>query len=302
MNHEVLIVGGSHAGLSAAVTLGRLLRTALVCDDGNPRNKVAKHANNIPALDGISPNLWREKARENLKKYKTISFFQGAVKSIVKKENGFEAVLSSGERRNFRKVILAFGVKDVLPLTPGFKELWGSAVFHCPFCHGFEFQGNRLGLVANGGFAEHMAPLLLGLSSDVMVFTNGKSEISGEHREHLARHRVKIVEEKIVELKHSGETLHEVLLESGSAVKRDGLLVAPIGPVQFKSDLGEQLRLEKNEMGYYKIFEMGMSSVSGVMLAGDMATPMHSVVNATAMGQMAGARAVSELLSEDFKK
>ena len=71
-DYDVLIVGGGPAGLSAALSLGRMSVRTLVVDDGRPRNAPSSHANNVPTRDGVHPAKWRELAREDLKKYPTV--------------------------------------------------------------------------------------------------------------------------------------------------------------------------------------------------------------------------------------
>ena len=298
---DVLIIGGGPAGLSAAMALGRMRRTALVCDDGQPRNAASNHANNLPGFDGVHPAAWRAQVRKDLSKYETIAFFEGTVRSIRREENLFAAELASGETFAFRKVILAHGIVDKLPDAPGFRELWGKSVFHCPYCHGFEVSGKRLGFVGNGKFAEHMLPMLRGLSEDLILFTQGKAELPPAFTELLARRKVGLVESPIEKLVHDGEELTAVVCKDGTRIERDGLFVAPVYPLQMKAPLGAELGCEKNEMGFFKVNEMRQTTVPGVFAAGDIMSGLHSVLAAAAAGQMAGAGVAAELLNEDIR-
>jgi thioredoxin reductase len=299
-SYEVLIVGGGPAGLSAALALGRMLRSVLICDDGRLRNLASSHANNLPSQDGIHPAQWRENARNDLKKYETIHFFDGSVQSIEKNGKAFKATLSTGKVLAFRKVILAHGIKDKLPSTPGFQELWGKAVFHCPYCHGYEFRGKRLGFVGNGKLAEHVLPMLLGLSGEVIVFTNAKAELSPEFQGLMRKRSVHLIEGKITSLVHWDGTLQAVEIEGGTSVERDALLLGPTLPFEMKAPLGESLGCEKTEMGLYKVAELGKTTVPGVFAAGDIMTMLQSVLGAASLGQAAGAGTANELLIEDF--
>ncbi|WP_374073444.1 NAD(P)/FAD-dependent oxidoreductase [Bdellovibrio bacteriovorus] len=299
-DYEVLIIGGGPAGLSAAMSLGRLSRTALVCDDNRPRNAPSTHVNNFPSQDGIHPAEWRKKTRKDLEKYKTIGFFEGAVLSVHKVDQGFVAQLSSGATRNFKKVILAYGIQDKLLSAPGFKELWGKSIFHCPFCHGFEVRGASLGLIANGELAAHGLPMIYGLSKDLILFTNGKTNLSEDLQETLRRRNVEVIEEPIDHLIYEGEVLKVVVLIDGQKKERDALFVAPIFPFQSKSPIGESLGCEKTELGFYKVGERGETTVKGVFAAGDNMTMMQSVLLACASGVAAAAGVIFSLVSEDF--
>jgi thioredoxin reductase len=301
-DYDVLIVGGGPAGLSAALALGRMSRTALLCDDGRPRNERSPHANNLPSQDGIDPSVWRVQARRDLEKYTTLRLFEGSVRSIERRDQVFVAQLSSGIEHSFRKVILAHGVRDKLPSAPGFEELWARSIFHCPYCHGYEVRGERLGLIGNGKFIEHMLPMIVGLSNDVVVFTNGKSELSSVLLERMEKKNVRLVEAKIDALIHDGGKLQAVACDGESPIERDALFAGTTTTVEMKSNLGELLGCEKTEAGHYKMVEFGKTTVAGVFAAGDIATGLQSVLSAAALGQLAGAGAAAELLSEDFSR
>ncbi len=299
-NHDVLIIGGGPAGLSAALSLGRMGRTALVCDDGRPRNAPSAHMNNFPGHDGLSPSAWRDEVRKNLQKYPTIHFQAGRVETVKKEGAAFIAEFSSGERTKFRKVILAYGVRDNLPPVPGLAELWGKAVFHCPYCHGFEVRGHALGMVANGDIAAHMAPMIYSLSQDLILFTNGPAQLKDEVRALLSSRGVRVIEDSIAALETQGETLRAVKLQNGETVSRDALFWSPSLPYTLKSSIGRALGCELTETGLYQADILGKTSVSGVFAAGDNANMMHSVLNAASAGQRAGAGAVFELVNEDL--
>ncbi len=299
--YDVLVIGGGPAGLSAALALGRMKRTALVCDDGRPRNAPSSHANNLPSQDGIHPGLWREKARADLRKYKTIEFHDGAVHSVVSRDKHFLVELGSGESLVVRKVILAHGIRDRLPAIEGLEALWGKAAFHCPYCHGFEIQGKKLGLIGNGKMAEHLIPMLATLSDDLMLLTQGPSELDPEFRSRLDQHGIKVVEKTIATLDFTGEELKAVRFEDGQRLEREALFIAPTFPIAMKADFGEKLGCEKTEMGHFKTVETGKTTVAGVFAAGDIAVGPQSVLGAASLGQLAGAGAVHELVHEDFK-
>ena len=296
---DVLIIGGGPAGLSAAMSLGRMGKSALVCDDGRPRNAPAEHMNNFVSRDGLNPGEWRKSALRDLQKYQTIHFQSEKVLTVKKIDQHFLAQFESGQK-TFRKVILAYGVQDQLPAVPGFKELWGKSVFHCPYCHGYEVRGTRLGLIANGKFLEHMLPMIYGLSKDTLIFTNEKSDLSNEAQEAIYKNKIRLVESKITSLNFNDTQLKSVVLANGEEIVRDGLFLAPKMPFQLKSQIGSDLGCEKTDFGFYKIDAFYKTTAHGVFAAGDIVSPMHSVLASAASGQVAGAAAVSEILHEDF--
>lgn len=297
---DALIIGAGPAGLNAAMSLGRMSRRALVVDDQRPRNARAMHMHNFASNDGLSPSAWREKAKADLQQYKTIEFAEASVIRITKVGKGFEAELSDSKRFAFRKMILAHGIEDRLSSVSGLETLWGRSIFHCPYCHGFEVKGRRLGLVANGPIAEHMLPMIYSLSQDLILFTEGPMNFNEEFKRTVKSRNIRIIEDKIKSLEHAKDNLKAVALENGEQLERDALFWTPILTFKMKSDLGIALGCEMNEMGLYTINEFSKTTIDGVFAAGDIVKPMHSVLAAAASGQLAGAAAVGELLSEDF--
>ena len=274
--YEVLVIGAGPAGLSAALALGRLQRSVFVCDDRRPRNAVAAKMNNFPGRDGTPPAELRLAIRKDLEKYPTVELYDVSVKAVEKTKSGFAAWLATGESIRFKKILLAHGIEDRLPELPGFRELWGKSVFHCPYCHGFEHRGERLGLLGDGELALHMLPLLTGLTSDLVLFTNGPTLLTTEEREKIERIDVGIVETPLCRLNLEGERLVSVELSDGDKKARDGLFVLPKFPFQMKANFGAILGCEFTEMGLYKVDEMGRTTLPGVFAAGDIARPAHS--------------------------
>jgi thioredoxin reductase len=297
-DYEALIIGGGPAGLTAGMTLGRMSRRALLCDDNRPRNAPSSHVNNFPSRDGINPVEWRKETRKNLEKYKTIESAAATVTSVQKNGHGFTAKLSTGQTVKAKKIILAYGVIDTLPPIQGFKELWGKSIFHCPFCHGYENRGSRLGFVGNGDLMFHALPMIYDLASDLVIFTNGKATFNPENLQLLKKNKVTLIEEPIQELEYEGESLKGVTLSDGKFVERQYLFLGPILPFKLKSDIGEKLGCEKNQFGFYKVNERNGTSFPGVYACGDNMSMGHSVLLAAAAGVMAGSAVSAELLHE----
>lgn len=258
---DVVIIGGGPAGLSAALTLARGRRTVLVIDEGKGRNAPAAHMMNFPSRDGTPPEEFKAQIRRDLADYKEVEIISNKVSSLEKVDSGF---LVNGSI-HAKKIILAHGVKDILLPIPGMKELWGKSIFHCPYCHGYEFRDQRIGLLADEKIAEHMFPLLKGLSSDVIHFPP----------------------DSIESFLHEGTKMTGVKLKTGEIVKRDCLLFKP--GQEFTTDLGVKLGCEKNEMGFYKVDDMGETTVSGVYAAGDIVEMRQAVLMACASGMKAAA-------------
>lgn len=281
--YDVAIIGGGPAGLSGALTLARGNRSVLVFDDNQPRNAPASHMMNFPSRDGTPPNEFRRLIREDLKKYPKVELRSERVQNIIRVEHGFEV-----DGLFVKKIMLAHGVKDILPPIPGMRELFGKAIFHCPYCHGYEHSGEPMGMIGGKEYADHMSVLLKGLTSDLVLFSDG-----AETPEYPG---IKVYREKIDSFIHVGEKLKAVKLVSGEIVERSYLFYRP--EQKLSSDLGVKLGCELTEMGHYKVNDMGLTSVPGVFAAGDDMTGMQSVVIACAAGSKAGAMMNFEILHE----
>jgi len=135
--YDVIIIGGSFAGLSAAMSLGRSRRTVLVIDSGNPCNKYAPEAHNFITSEGRPPFDILADAKAQVLNYPTVSFLEGLAEDVIPKGNFFEVETNDRQKFTSRKVLFATGVTDLIPNIPGFAECWGKSILHCPYCHGF---------------------------------------------------------------------------------------------------------------------------------------------------------------------
>lgn len=297
-DYEVLIVGGGPAGLSAALTLARIHRTALICDDGQPRNAPSSHMNNFPGYDGVHPEFWREQVQKDLKKYPSIQNFKGSVLNLKKHESYFLAELSGGRQVKIKKVILAYGIKDKMLPIDGFEEMWGKAIFHCPFCHGYEIMGSKLGLLIKNEMALHSFPLIHSLSNDLTLFFDGEVVLSDEQLESLKKKNLPIKIHKVVKIHSNDNKLKSLELEDGKKITIDYLFYAAKFPFQTSSELGQSFGCKTNSFGLYEVNDFGATTVPGVFACGDNMQMMQSVLLACASGVKAGASAISELLHD----
>ncbi len=195
---DVIIIGGSHAGLSAALLLGRSLRKTLIIDGGKPRNEPSPEAHSLYTRDGQDPMALLKIGKEQLTPYKTISFESGFVREARKTREGFE-VEHNGQKLATKIVILATGLNDQMPDVPGFKELWGKKVLHCPFCHGFEAMGLKIGYVGKPGAVAN-ANTMYGHWYDDLIMVTNDQEFTPEDVQVCKASKVPLLEGKIVSL------------------------------------------------------------------------------------------------------
>ena len=297
-NFDVIIVGGSYAGLSAALALGRSLRNVLIIDNGKPCNIQTPHSHNFLTQDGKTPKEIATRARKDVEQYETVKFYNGTARIGVKTENRFEITTSNSERFTAKKLIFATGIKDEMPNIKGFAECWGISVIHCPYCHGYEYRHRNTAIIANGPKAFHLAAMVNNLSDKVTLLTNGKADFSVDELEKLAKRNVKIIEKTIHEIEQENGQLQNLIFEGGTKMPFD----VAYGAVPFTqhSDIPVALGCELDDFGYLKIEAFQKTQVPNILVCGDNSNMMRSVANAVSSGNIAGAVANGELVNEQF--
>lgn len=289
-NHDVVIIGGGPAGLTAALYLGRARRSVLVLDRGEPRHAVTAGVHNFLTRDGLPPAELRSIAWSQMATYSTVERKDATVRRLVREGETWRAETDAGDF-TARAILLATGVVDEHPDIPGYRERWGHAIHHCPFCHGWESRDRPLAALVAGEFAAHYGPLLKNWSDDVVVLTNGGA-LPDEARGALDAARVPIYEAKVEALEGPGRELARIRLADGTVLERQGLFVKPD---QHQTALVQALGVDLDDAGYVAVDMFGATSVPGVWAAGDLTTGMQQVVEAAAQGARAGAMLVKTL-------
>lgn len=295
---DVIIIGGSYAGLSAAMTLGRSLRKTLVIDGGKPCNRFTPHSHNFLTQDGMVPGEIAAIGRQQVEAYKTVTFLEDFATIATKTGNRFLVETQSGQTFEATRIILATGIKDIMPNIKGFGECWGKSIIHCPYCHGYEFKSQRTGLLANAENTFHLAPLIHNLTKDLFIITNGDIHYTAEETAKLKKHGINIIEQRIIEVESTDGQLKNVLFDDGTTISLDALYVTL--PFEQHSKIPAALGCELSEKGYIVTDQFFKTTVGGVSACGDNTSPFRSVSNAVASGNFAAAAINRELAIEQF--
>ncbi len=283
---DVIVIGGSYAGIAAALQLARARRRVTVIDAGQRRNRFAAAAHGLLGQDGRAPGAIVEDARAQLLAYPTVTWREDTVGAARADGDEFEVELASGERLAARRLVLAAGLVDVLPDLPGLAERWGTSVFHCPYCHGYELAGGELGVLATGPVVEHLAKLLPDWGPTTL-FVQGV-ELDAITRTAIAARGVTIEDEPVVALAGDPPGV-EVRLRDGRALALAGVFVLP--EVRMADGLAEQLgcELEEGVAGLHLVVnDTGETNVSGVFACGDLAIGGGSISTAVGEGARTG--------------
>ena len=296
--YEILIIGGSYAGLSAAMALGRAMRKVLILDSGTPCNRFTPHSHNFITLDGEKPQVIAAKAKEQVLQYPTVSFENTRAVSGKKVGDWFEITTKTGVVYTAKKLIFATGVKDLLPEIKGFEAAWGKTIIHCPYCHGYEVRNVKTGIFANGEFAMHYAQLIRNWTPDLTLFTNGKSTLTLEQTEKLARFNIPLVAQKIVEFVHDEGKIKQVIFDDGSMFHLEAIYAKP--PFEQQSSIPEMLGCSLTEMGLIQVDMFQKTTIPNVFAVGDSTSMMRSVAFAVNSGNIAGAVLNNLMTEEEF--
>lgn len=303
--YDVVVIGGGPAGLSAAVTLGRALRSVLVIDAGEPRNAAAQGVHGFLSRDGMSPQELLAVGREEVRRYGG-SIVDGTAVSARStaapgpgSEPSFEVELADGRLVGARRLLLAAGLKDVLPEIDGIHERWGRDVLHCPYCHGWEVRGKAIGILGAGPMSIHQTLLFRQWSADITLFLNGLVEPTEEEWEQLAARSITVVEGKVESLGIKDDALAGVVLESGKVIPVDAVVVGPRLEAQGCAiePLGIRASGHPTTAGHFVEAKgpNGATGVPGVWVAGNATDLTGQVMASAAAGNMAGAVINSDL-------
>jgi thioredoxin reductase len=302
--YDVVIVGGGAAGLSAAVSLCRSLRSVLVVDAGAPRNRRSAGVHGFLSREGMAPAKLVAAGREEVRAYGG-ELTTGRAVSAAKGQDGFTIRLQDGRMSDSRRLLIASGFEDELPGVAGVEERWGRDVVHCPYCHGWEIRHRAIGVLATEPAAVQEALLLRQWSSDVTLFQHAMPTPNDEDLEQLEARSVRIIEGQVQSLQIVEDALTGVALESGRVVPCEALFVSPRPRAQ--STLLQSLGLQEENVDgvtgqYLKTDASGQTALPGVWAAGNVADPSAQLVTAASAGTKAASAINADLVAEDTRQ
>jgi thioredoxin reductase len=293
MIYDVIVVGGSYAGMSAAMQLARARCSVLVIDAAQRRNRFAAASHGFLGQDGFNPDAIAEQARQQLLAYPTVTWHEAAAAKAENDVGMITVTTSDGDAFSAHRLILASGVTDELPDIPGLAERWGQQVFHCPYCHGYELNRGDIGVLASSPLAMHQA-LMLPDWGPTTLFRNGAFQPDAYQSGELARRGVSLEQEPILSI--GGEQL-DVTLANGRVLSLAGLFVQ--SRTHLTNPLIKQLGLavENRPLGdFLTVNHTGETSVAGVFACGDVAVAAGNVAVAVGDGARTGSAVHQSLI------
>lgn len=294
-HYEVIIVGGSYSGLSAAMTLGRSLRKTLVIDSGAPCNKQTPHSHNLITQDGRKPADIANDARAQVLNYATVQIENDLVTQVTGQNGDFVVNTKSGASYNTKKLIFATGVKDLMPNIPGFAECWGITIIHCPYCHGYEVKAQKTGILVNNDTVGDFVKLIKNWSDEVLVFTNGVPQFDPKELDHL---KVSLISKPIAQIEHQKGHLRAIQFQDGSQESLAALYHRPA--FEQHCPIPAKLGCQLTDTGHIEVNQLQQTSVAGIYASGDSTTQFRAVSIAISQGNIAGAMLNHELINESY--
>jgi thioredoxin reductase len=281
--HDVIIVGGGPAGLSAALILGRSRRHVLVCDQGEPRNRASEALHGFLSRDeGLTPLDFLKICRDQLKAYPNVRYIPTVVVAVKRLQAGFRVRLKDGRVFQARKLLLATGLIDELPKLTGIRDFFGTSVFHCPYCDGWERRDRPLAVYGKGKRGYKLALSLLAWSPHVTLLTSGPARISAQDRATLRRNGIEIREEVIERLAGQNQRLQEIVFKNGAPLACEALFFNT-GSYPH-SRLAEKLGCRFDRNGGIKTGKYEATGVPGLFAAGNILKDVQLAIVAAAEG------------------
>ena len=294
---DVIIIGGSYSGLSAALALGRSLRNVIIIDSEKPCNIQTPHSHNFLTQDGNTPKNISETAKEQVMKYGTVKFKSGNALNAKKEDFGFTVKTNSDEVLQAKKLIVATGLKDIFPAIDGFSDCWGISILHCPYCHGYEVKNLETGIIANGEVGYEFAKMISNWTKKLTVFTNGRSAFSKEQTKKLTSKNIQIIEKEILKANHSNGKIESLQFTDNSKMEIKAVYARP--DFEQNCKIPFDLGCEINDNGLLKVDAFQKTTVPGIYACGDNSSA-RSLAMAVSTGTMAGVMANKELIEEEF--
>jgi thioredoxin reductase len=283
--HDCIIIGGGPAGLTCAIFLGRYRRRVLLCDNGRPRNYASRAIHGFIGQHNIPPAELLRRGREEAEAA-GVEVCDCTVSKIERIGDEFSVTTTAGTMRT-RRVVLAYGVRDLVPDIPHLTDFYPGSIYHCPDCDGYEVTGKRVGVIGHGKRVVGLALKLLQWSDELTIFVDGQPrDFSKEQTSKLLAEGIDIKDEKLLALTGHGDQVSHAVLSTGERVEIDALFFS-IG-TERSCTLAEDLGCEVlDPEPCIVVDEYKETTVEGVYAIGDLAPGAQLAVTSAADGAIA---------------
>ena len=298
---DVVIAGAGPAGLSAALILGRARRRVLLCDTDKPRSWASQGIHAFITRDGISPDRFRGLARKELKQYRNVTLRIAEVTDATRdRKGGFRVTIAANTTVACRKLLIATGLRDVLPPIEKVEAYFGRTVFQCPYCDGWEMRNAATAVYGKRKRGFELARAMTAWTQDIVLCSDGPSGLSHEQRFQLKRNGIDVNEERIARLEGNHGKLKAIVFQTGRALRRSVLFFDL--PTRGQSMLAESLGCQLTRHGRIQCGEYEATNVEGAFVAGNVIDDVQLAIVAAAEGARAAFGINRALTREDFEQ
>lgn len=293
---DVIIIGGGPAGLNAGIVLGRCRRKVLLFDTAQQRNRASHGMHNYLTRDDILPTDFLKLSHKEAAKY-GVRILPKKIMTARKNEAGIFTVLDEEDTvYRAKKLLVATGLRDKLPDIPGFKEFYGTSVFHCPYCDGWEVRDKKIGVYARNKEGWELALSLKGWSANVTLFTDGKNNVKPVHKERLDKNGIAVVSLPFERLQGKNGQVKQIVFKNGTSIAVDALFF--VNGFEQQCNLAEAFGCQVTKKGVVMTNRYQQTNIPGLYVAGDASRDMHFVVVAASEGAKAAVTINKELQKE----
>lgn len=299
MIYEAIIIGGGPAGLSAALNFGRGMRHTLVIDDHNPRNQVTDESHGYLTQDGISPRLFRQRAANDVTKYKHVKQTDDRVIEVTKKNLFYVATKNSSYVT--QQVLIATGLRESLPNIDNIEAFYGKSVFYCPWCDGYEMRNKTLAIINPTQAIMHLAKIVTNFAKEIILFTDGTDVLDQAEKQLLKKKQIPLNHQKVIGMKGQDGQVTALQLENGVEVPIEGAFTYVNWDTNF--DFLRSLPIERDELGKFKVDSLGQTSIPGLFVAGEAKENFAGqLIDAAANGGMTAKMMMMQQFEKEFTK
>jgi thioredoxin reductase (NADPH) len=292
-NHEVIIVGGGLAGLSAAIYLGRAERDTLVIDSGKSMAKWEPDVQNYLGFpDGVAGEELIKRGSQQARRYQT-KFVEDEIVTVRKEQGVF---LLEGTRGNYRarRLLMATGIYHLPPEIEGVSDCLGHSMFFCKDCDGYLVRGKEIAIYGWSNEAVEYALGMLFYSSSVLIVTGGKKiRWDEQHAGWIKEYEIPVYQEKIACVGREGCQVRSLNLEDGPELKCDALFTTR-GDIYFNK-LAKDLGAEVDEEGEIIVDLCLRTTIEGLYAAGCVTPANCQMIIAAGQGATA-----AQTINRDF--
>ena len=292
--HDIIVVGGGPAGMTAALYALRNGKSVLVIEKesfGGQMTQSPKIENYPGKLQVSGMELADEMMNQILEQGADIEI--ETVASIFPDDGGWIVATEEGGAYEAKAVVIATGVKHRMLGLPGEDDLVGDGVSYCAVCDG-DFYTDKVVCVVGGGNSALQDAILLSEKCKEVIMLLRRQMFRGEEKlqEVLFSHpnvsaRMDVV---ISSLVAGNNGLEAVEIENRTTGEKqridcDGLFVA-IGLVPENGAFAELADLD--DWGYFDSDESCTTKSPGIFVAGDCRNKeIRQITTASADGAVA---------------